>query len=108
MDLELSGKSALVTGSTAGIGFAIARGLAREGARVIITGRTERRGGGAIDAVSKKHGPAKIKVFVGDLSLAEVAARLTSVYSELDIFFNNLGIFDPKPFVEISDQEWIR
>ncbi len=78
MDLELSGKSALVTGSTAGIGFAIARG-----------------------------GSAEIEGFVGDLSLAEVAARLTAVYSELDILINNLGIFEPKPFVEITDQEWM-
>ncbi len=108
MDLELSGKSALVTGSTAGIGFAIARGLAREGARVIITGRTEKRVNAAIDAIKKKHGSAEIEGFVGDLSLAEVAARLTAVYSELDILINNLGIFEPKPFVEITDQEWMR
>src|SRR6266481_4513330 len=108
MDLELSGKSALVTGSTAGIGFAIARGLAREGARVIITGRTEKRVNAAIDAIKNKHGSAEIEGFVGDLSLAEVAARLTSVYSELDILINNLGIFEPKPFVEITDQEWMR
>src|SRR6202023_1404227 len=108
MDLELSGKSALVTGSTAGIGFAIARGLAREGARVIITRRTERRVNAAIDAIKKKHGSAEIEGFVGDLSLAEVAARLTSVYSELDILINNLGIFEPKPFVEITDKEWMR
>ncbi len=108
MDLELSGKSALVTGSTAGIGFAIARGLAREGARVIITGRTEKRVNAAIDAIKNKHGSAEIEGFVGDLSLAEVAARLTAVYSELDILINNLGIFEPKPFVEITDQEWMR
>jgi len=108
MDLELSGKSALVTGSTAGIGFAIARGLAREGARVIITGRTDKRVNAAIDAIKKKHGSAEIEGFVGDLSLAEVAARLTAVYSELDILINNLGIFEPKPFVEITDQEWMR
>jgi NAD(P)-dependent dehydrogenase (short-subunit alcohol dehydrogenase family) len=107
MDLELSGKSALVTGSSAGIGFAIARGLAREGARVIITGRTEARVNAAIDAIKKKHGSAEIEGFVGDLSLAEVAARLTEVYSDLDILINNLGIFEPKPFVEITDQEWM-
>src|SRR5258708_3843028 len=107
MDLELSGKSALVTGSTGGIGVAIARGLAREGARVIITGRTEKRVNAAIDAIKKKHGSAEIEGFVGDLSLAEVAARLTEVYSDLDILINNLGIFEPKPFVEITDQEWM-
>jgi len=107
MDLELNGKSALVTGSTAGIGFAIARGLAREGARVIISGRSEERVNGAIDAIKKKHGSAEVEGFVGDLSLADVAAKLTALYSELDILINNLGIFEPKPFVEITDQEWV-
>jgi NAD(P)-dependent dehydrogenase (short-subunit alcohol dehydrogenase family) len=107
MDLELNGKSALVTGSTAGIGFAIARGLAREGARVIISGRSEERVNGAIDAIKKKHGSAEVEGFVGDLSLADVAAELTALYSELDILINNLGIFEPKPFVEITDQEWV-
>src|SRR5439155_10977406 len=75
---------------------------------VIITGRTEKRVNAAIDAIKKKHGSAEIEGFVGDLSLAEVAARLTAVYSELDILINNLGIFEPKPFVEITDQEWMR
>jgi NAD(P)-dependent dehydrogenase (short-subunit alcohol dehydrogenase family) len=107
MDLELNGKSALVTGSTAGIGFAIARGLAREGARVIISGRSEERVNGAIDAIKKKHGSAEVEGFVGDLSLADVVAKLTALYSELDILINNLGIFEPKPFVEITDQEWV-
>ena len=106
MDLELSGKSALVTGSTAGIGFAIARGLAREGARVIVNGRSEERVGRAIDAIKKKHGSADIQGFVGDLSSADVAAKLTALHKDLDILINNLGIFEPKPFVEITDQEW--
>ncbi|HZC35882.1 MAG TPA: SDR family NAD(P)-dependent oxidoreductase, partial [Chthoniobacterales bacterium] len=106
MDLELSGKSALVTGSTAGIGFAIARGLAREGARVIVNGRSEERVSRAIDAIKKKHGSADIQGFVGDLSSADVAAKLTALHKDLDILINNLGIFEPKPFVEIADQEW--
>jgi NAD(P)-dependent dehydrogenase (short-subunit alcohol dehydrogenase family) len=106
MDLELNGKSALVTGSTAGIGFAVARGLAREGARVIINGRSEERVNKAIDAIKKKHGSAEIEGFAGDLSLADVAAKLTALHSDLDILINNLGIFEPKPFVEITDQEW--
>jgi NAD(P)-dependent dehydrogenase (short-subunit alcohol dehydrogenase family) len=106
MDLELNGKSALVTGSTAGIGFAVARGLAREGARVIINGRSEERVNKAIDAIKKKHGSAEIEGFAGDLSLADVAAKLTALHSDLDILINNLGIFEPKPFVEITDQKW--
>jgi NAD(P)-dependent dehydrogenase (short-subunit alcohol dehydrogenase family) len=106
MDFELSGKSALVTGSTAGIGFAVARGLAREGARVIINGRSEERVNRAIDVIKKKHGSAEIEGFAGDLSLADVAAKLTALHFDLDILINNLGIFEPKPFVEITDQEW--
>jgi hypothetical protein len=107
MDLQLRGKSALVTGSTAGIGFAIARGLAREGARVIVTGRSEERVNKATDAIKQKHGSTEIEGFVGDLSLAEVVVQLTTRYSDLDILINNLGIFEPKPFVEITDQEWM-
>ena len=108
MDLELNGKLALVTGSTAGIGFAIAKGLAREGARVIISGRSEERVNGAIDAIKRKHGSVQVEGFVGDLGAADAAARLVARYSDLDILVNNLGIFEPKPFAEISDQEWVR
>jgi NAD(P)-dependent dehydrogenase (short-subunit alcohol dehydrogenase family) len=108
MDLQLDGKLALVTGSTAGIGFAIARGLAREGARVIVNGRSEERVNGAIDAIKKQYGSTEVEGFVGDLSVAEVAAELTKLYFDLDILINNLGIFEPKPFVEISDQDWTR
>jgi NAD(P)-dependent dehydrogenase (short-subunit alcohol dehydrogenase family) len=107
MDLELKGKSALVTGSTAGIGFAIAQGLAREGARVIVSGRNEKRVNAAVDAIKQKHGSTEIEGFAGDLSLADVATKLTALYSDLDILINNLGIFEPKPFVEITDQEWM-
>ena len=107
MDLELEGKTALVTGSTAGIGFAIAQGLAREGARVIISGRNEERVNAAVDAIKQKHGSTEIEGFAGDLSLADVATKLTALYSDLDILINNLGIFEPKPFVEITDQEWM-
>jgi NAD(P)-dependent dehydrogenase (short-subunit alcohol dehydrogenase family) len=107
MDLELKGKSALVTGSTGGIGFAIARGLVREGARVIVSGRSDERVNRAIDTIKQKHGSAEIEGFVGDLRLAEVAAELTVRYSDVDILINNLGIFEPKPFVEITDQEWM-
>jgi NAD(P)-dependent dehydrogenase (short-subunit alcohol dehydrogenase family) len=107
MDLELNGKLALVTGSTAGIGFAIAKGLAREGARVIISGRSEERVNGAIDAIKRKHGSVQIEGFVGDLGTADAGAKLVALHSELDILVNNLGIFEPKPFAEITDQEWM-
>src|SRR6201987_4681670 len=107
MDLHLAGKTALVTGSTAGIGFAIAQGLAREGARGIVSGRNEERVNAAVDAIKQKHGSTDIEGFAGDLSLADVATKLTARYSDLDILINNLGIFEPKPFVEITDQEWM-
>jgi NAD(P)-dependent dehydrogenase (short-subunit alcohol dehydrogenase family) len=108
MDLELDGKSALVTGSTAGIGYAIAKGLAREGARVIVNGRSEERVNGAVEAIKKAYPSADIEGFAGDLSLADVSGKLTALYPDLDILINNLGIFEPKPFVEISEQDWVR
>src|ERR1700745_4130978 len=107
MDLELKGKSALVTGSTAGIGFGIARGLARGGGGCIVSGRNEERVNAAVDAIKQKHGSTDIEGFAGDLSLADVATKLTARYSDLDILINNLGIFEPKPFGEITDQEWM-
>src|SRR5260221_14072912 len=104
MDLELRGKTALVTGSTAGIGFAIAQGLAREGARVSVSGRDEERVNAAVDAIKQKHGSTEREGFTGDLSLADVATKLTSLYSDLDILINNVDIFEPKPFEECTDQ----
>src|SRR5258708_8285363 len=104
MDLELRGKTALVTGSTAGIGFAIAQGLAREGARVIISGRNEERVNAAVDAIKQKHGSTEIEGFAGDLSLADVATKLTALYSDLHILLTNLAIFYPNPSINITDQ----
>jgi NAD(P)-dependent dehydrogenase (short-subunit alcohol dehydrogenase family) len=103
MDLLLVGKVALVTGSTAGIGFAIADGSAREGARVIVNGRTELRAGEASTRIREKNPGAEVDVFVGDLSDADVAEALFCRYPAVDILVNNLGIFNPQPFEEISD-----
>jgi NAD(P)-dependent dehydrogenase (short-subunit alcohol dehydrogenase family) len=108
MDLLLEGKLALVTGSTAGIGFAIAEGLAREKATVIVNGRAEARAVKAVTKIREKVAQAKVEVFVGDLSTQETGEALKSRYREIDILVNNLGIFNPQPFEEISDDEWRR
>jgi NAD(P)-dependent dehydrogenase (short-subunit alcohol dehydrogenase family) len=103
MDLQLKDKLALVTGSTAGIGYAIAEALVREGARVIVNGRTQ---AAVSEAVAKMGGGAI--GFAGDLSDAGKAAELVRQYPDVEILVNNLGIFDPKPFEEIPDEEWMR
>ena len=108
MDLQLKGKLALVTGSTVGIGFAIAEGLAREGATVIVNGRSEARAAKAVQNIQDKIADAKVESFAGDLSTVETCEALTSRYPEIDILVNNLGIFNPQPFEQISDDEWRR
>jgi NAD(P)-dependent dehydrogenase (short-subunit alcohol dehydrogenase family) len=106
MDLGLSGKTALVTGSTAGIGFATARALAREGARVTLNGRTEARVAEAL-ARMQAEGLAAAGI-AADLSTAAGCRALTEGLPETDVLVNNLGIFEPRPFEEISDQDWMR
>jgi NAD(P)-dependent dehydrogenase (short-subunit alcohol dehydrogenase family) len=108
MDLLLNGKRALVTGSTAGIGLAIAEGLAREGATVVVNGRSEPRASKAVEGIRKKYPQANVGTFAGDLSTVKAFELLKSRYPELDILVNNLGIFNPQPFEEISDDEWRR
>jgi NAD(P)-dependent dehydrogenase (short-subunit alcohol dehydrogenase family) len=107
MDLQLTKKIALVTGSTAGIGHAIAAALAREGATVILNGRTK----AAVDngvAAMKAQFPCDVVGFAGDLSLAATAQDLIAQHPAVDILVNNLGIFEVKPFEEISDADWRR
>ena len=106
MDLELSGKLAMVTGSTAGIGLAIARGLAREGARVIVNGRTQARVEEARRGILASHPGAQVESFVGDLSLAGTAAAVLKRYEHLDILVNNLGTYGVKAFEELTDDDW--
>jgi len=103
MDLGLKGKRALVTGSTAGIGLAIAKGLAAEGATVWINGRTQERVDAALKQLSGDvHGIA------ADLSTAEGTPALFDALPQVDVLVNNLGIFETKPFLEIDDAEWMR
>ncbi len=108
MDLQITDKIALVSGSTKGIGFAIAGRLAKEGARVIVNGRSEKSVNEAIAKLRGEIANAKIEGFAGDLTTADAASALKQRFPALDILVNNLGIFEPKPFEEIPDEDWRR
>jgi NAD(P)-dependent dehydrogenase (short-subunit alcohol dehydrogenase family) len=108
MDLQLTDKLALVSGSTKGIGLAIATGLAREGARVIVNGRAEKSVTEAFAKIRQAVPQAKLESFAGDLSDAAVVEKLLKRFPAVDILVNNLGIFEPKPFEEIPDADWVR
>jgi NAD(P)-dependent dehydrogenase (short-subunit alcohol dehydrogenase family) len=107
MDLQLTKKLALVSGSTAGIGNAIAESLAREGATVIVNGRTPKSVDAAVTAMKADTG-GDVLGFAGDLSSASVADQLVVQYPQVEILINNLGIFEVRPFEEITDEEWRR
>jgi NAD(P)-dependent dehydrogenase (short-subunit alcohol dehydrogenase family) len=107
MDLKLSNKLALVSGSTAGIGYAIATALLAEGARVIVNGRSQ----AAVDATVntlRLAGYPKAEGFAGDLATADAAEALVAEYPGIEILVNNLGIFEPKEFEDIPDEDWMR
>ena len=108
MDLQLTHKRALVTGSTAGIGLAIARRLAAEGAEVILTGRTEARIAEARATILAETPGAVVRGVAVDFGKAEEVAHLLREVPEVDILVNNVGIFEPKPFADISDADWLR
>ena len=108
MDLQLQGKRALVTGSTAGIGLAIARGLAREGAGVIINGRTAQRVDQSVAALNKAGVSGKVEGLAADLGTAGGTRTAIERFPEVDILVNNLGIFEAKPFEDIPDADWLR
>ena len=108
MDLQLKDKLALVSGSTKGIGLAIATGLAREGAKTIINGRTEKSVDAALAKIRQTVPQANLDAFVGDLSDAATTENLLKKFPAVDILVNNLGIFEPKPFEQIPDDDWRR
>ncbi|HEU5124342.1 MAG TPA: SDR family oxidoreductase [Verrucomicrobiae bacterium] len=103
MNLQLENKTALVTGSSKGIGFAIARSLAAEGANVIVNGRSE----SSAQAAAKKIG-GRARGIAADVSSADGCAELVRQLPNIDILVNNAGIFEPKPFTEIPDADWER
>jgi NAD(P)-dependent dehydrogenase (short-subunit alcohol dehydrogenase family) len=111
MIIDLSGKRAIITGSTSGIGFAIATGLVASGAAVVINGRNQKTVDAAVARLAKGadgKGAAKVDGIAADLATAAGAAAFVARASDADILVNNLGIFEPKPFEAISDDDWQR
>src|SRR5271156_2001189 len=106
MNYQLDQKLCLVTGSTAGIGLAIATSLAAEGAEVIINGRTDDRVAEAIVKIQKIHPKAKLEAFAGDFSDPDQVTEVYRRFSKIDILVNNVGIYEPKPFEKITDEDW--
>ncbi|MDZ4339963.1 MAG: SDR family oxidoreductase [candidate division NC10 bacterium] len=108
MDMQLTGKKAVVTGSTAGIGFATALGLAREGASVVVNGRTTARVDSAVRRIRQALPIADVTGVAADLATAEGCVQMIAQVPFVDILVNNMGIFEPKPFEQIPDGDWMR
>ena len=108
MNIDLKGKTALVTGSTSGIGYAIAKGLAGAGADVVINGRTQAKVDAAVAAIAKAMPGGKLRGVAADVSTAAGCQKLIAALPDADILINNAGIFEPKGFLEIPDEDWSR
>lgn len=108
MDLQLRGKTALITGSTAGIGFAIARRLAEEGVKVHINGRRQDRVDEAVANLKQLVAEVEVSGVVADFQSAEQVKTITEQIPHVDILVNNVGIFEPKQFAEITDEDWLK
>src|SRR3954469_15128299 len=108
MKIDLSGKTALVTGSTSGIGHAIAKGLAAAGANVVVNSRTQAKVDAAVAALAKAVPGSKPRGIAADVSTAAGCDALVTALPDVDILINNAGIFEPKEFFGIPDADWIR
>src|SRR5438477_1626285 len=108
MKIDLSGKTALITGSTAGIGLAIAKGLATSGADVMVNGRSQSKVDAAVKAIAGSNPAGKIRGVAADVSTASGCLPLVAALPDVDILINNAGIFEPKVFFEIPDEDWTR
>src|SRR6267143_608348 len=108
MKIDLSGKTSLVTGSTSGIGHAIAKGLAVAGANVAVNGRTQAKVDAAVAAIAKAVPQARVRGVAADVSTAAGCNTLLAALPDLDILINNAGIFEPKDFFDIPDEDWSR
>jgi len=106
MNIDLTGRTAIVTGSTGGIGQAIAKGLAGAGAAVVINGRSQQRVDAAVAAVTAAVKGAAVRGVAADVSTAEGCDTLAAAVPAPDILINNAGIFEPKDFFEVSDDDW--
>jgi len=108
MDLQLENKIAFISGSTAGIGFAIAKRFLEEGAQVIVNGRTKKSVDKAVEELKSSSANAHVSGIAADFSKVEEVNKLIDSLPEVDILVNNAGIFEPKPFAEIEDQDWFK
>jgi NAD(P)-dependent dehydrogenase (short-subunit alcohol dehydrogenase family) len=108
MKIDLSGKTALVTGSTSGIGHAIAKGLAAAGATVTVNGRTRAKVDTVVAALAKAVPGGKVSGIAADVSTAAGCKTLAAALPDVDILINNAGIFEPKGFFDITDEDWSR
>jgi NAD(P)-dependent dehydrogenase (short-subunit alcohol dehydrogenase family) len=108
MKIDLAGKTALVTGSTAGIGRAVAKGLASTGATVVVNVRTQAKVEAAVATIAKAVPGAKVRGVAADVSTAAGCNALLAALPEVDILINNAGIFEPKGLFDIPDEDWIR
>jgi NAD(P)-dependent dehydrogenase (short-subunit alcohol dehydrogenase family) len=108
VNIDLSGTTALVTGSTSGIGHAIAKGLAAAGAKIIVNGRTQAKVDAAVAALKTVVSGATIEGVAADVSTADGCAALIKAVRDVDILINNAGIFEPKDFFDIPDEDWQR